>query len=97
MQTNNTRVTEPLRLVTDELVEQTESARAEQLARVARQLVGDPRLGITQVRIHGPRCDETYSAEGECVVPEQAAPPVAAGRRALSRFRAFRAHATRER
>jgi hypothetical protein len=69
--------------VTDELVEQTEHARAEQLARVARQLVGDPSLGITQVRVFGTRYDDIFSAAPQRAAPEPAPAPRSTRWRAL--------------
>jgi hypothetical protein len=95
MHTHNARAAEPLRIVTDELVEQTEHARAEQLARVARQLVGDPSLGITQVRVFGPLYDDTFSAATQHEAADAASVEPAVARRAL--FLPFRARRPRRR
>jgi hypothetical protein len=70
------------RLVTAALIEQIRSEREEQLARVARQLVGDPDLGITQVIIHGARCDQIFNCADDRVARGAPAERLTTGRRA---------------
>jgi hypothetical protein len=76
--------------VTDALISQLRSEREEQLARVARQLVGDPALGITQVVIHSARCDQVFIREGDHVRCGASPLHVTTGRLAMLRAFAVR-------
>jgi hypothetical protein len=81
------------RLVTDALIAQLRSEREEQLARVARQLVGDPGLGITRVIIHGARYDQTFIWEDNRIA--RGAPSQASATDRRAGLRAFAARLRR--
>jgi hypothetical protein len=79
---------QPLRLVTETLIAQEARARDEQLARVAQRLVSDARSGITDVRVHCPGYDATFSQRGDGSVSEHhSAPRGRLGRQWAARLR----------